>query len=405
MRVLDIDNNYSPTGGGVRTYHDEKLAWFRAQPEHAYGFVVPSDRSEVVRDGNVTVFHVPAVPLGSSGYRMIVRRRPLASLLKSFAPDVVEVGSPYVLPRLLARTFRRMDERRRPATVGFYHSDVPDTLVRPLASRLGLRAGDAGTDAATRWIGKTYAGMTAMFGASEFVLQKLSDAGVERLFHTPLGVDTDAFGAERRDDAWRATLGADGKALVLYLARLSAEKGVRDLFEAYPLFRDPERVQLVVVGHGPLQSELDGFVARFPEVRTAGFMADRADVARAYASADVFLSLGNLETFSLSTAEALASGVPTVAPRGGGAGEQVARVSPELIFDAGDAASLSDAVRRALAFDRRARQALTRSSTARRSWADVFAHETECYARIVAAHRDGDLAALRPPGSWWPVAA
>jgi hypothetical protein len=31
MRIVDVNNGYSPRGGGIRTYHDRKLAFFAAQ--------------------------------------------------------------------------------------------------------------------------------------------------------------------------------------------------------------------------------------------------------------------------------------------------------------------------------------------------------------------------------------
>ena len=73
MRICDVNNNYSPTGGGVRTYHHEKIRYMRAHPQHTYCLVVPSDRETWEQDGNIVHAHVPAVALGGSGYRMIVR--------------------------------------------------------------------------------------------------------------------------------------------------------------------------------------------------------------------------------------------------------------------------------------------------------------------------------------------
>lgn len=397
LRVLDVNNNYSPTGGGIRTYHDRKRVWFRdAGVPNA--LVVPSDRWERTADGPAITYHVPALPLGGSGYRFVVRRKHLARVVEDFQPSLIEVGSPFVVPKLLAG----LDHGA--ATVGFYHSDVPDTIVGPALRRIGVRPAKAGTAAASRWMGNTYGAMTAMFGASVFVLDKLADAGVRRLFHTPLGVDTDVHTPAARDLEWRRSLGvADDDTLVLYLARVAPEKGIRRLFDAYPHFRR-DGLRVLVVGHGPLQRELDTFVGRYPEVLRLGYMSERADVARAYASADVALSLGDLETFSLATTEALASGTPTVAPRAGGAGEQVAALTPELVFEADDPASLAEAVVRAASFTEAQRAALRTGVVSRFDWSEVFKRERAHYERIVAAHRTGDLDSLLPPDGRWHAA-
>lgn len=399
MRVLDVDNNYSPTGGGVRVYHDEKARWFGEHGGAPYALLVPSDRSSRVVEGNIVRYHVPALRLGGSGYRFVVRERHVRAVIADFGPDLIEIGSPYVMPRLVRRATRALGHR--PATVGFYHSDVPDTLIRPLGARLGTGWADRSAAAATRWIASTYGAMTATFGASRFVLDKLHAAGVRRLFHTPLGVDPTVFSPARRCEAWREAAGVGaGQSLVLYLARIAPEKGIRRVFAAYPLFRDPARVRLVVIGHGPLEHELAAFRERYPEVEVRGFVSDRAEVARAYASADVFLSLGAVETFSLSTSEALASGTPTVAPSVGGAGEQVAAVTPELLFEPSSAESLAAAVRTAVLAGAEQRR---RALSACRSWSDVFAHERRCYATIMEAHRSGALEQLEPNGRWWPA--
>ncbi|MCB9519431.1 MAG: glycosyltransferase [Myxococcales bacterium] len=399
MRILDVNNNYSPTGGGVRTYHDAKLRWFREESAgDDYAFVVPSDRFDLSRDGRVSVYHVPAVPLGGSGYRFIVSPRQLARAVDDFAPDLVEVGSPYVLPALLRRT----RAGRAAATVGFYHSDVADTVVRPLVRRLGFE--EPGVAAASRHFGGVYAAMTATFGASEFVLEKLAAAGVTRLFHTPLGADVALYGPSFRSGDWRRSVGADDASVVcLFLSRLSREKGVDLLLDAWGPISEalaPRRARLVVAGHGPLQARVDAFAAARSDVTVLPYLASRADVATAYASADVFLSLGALETFSLSTLEALVSGAPVVAPDAGGAGEQVARLRPELRFAADRSESLAAACVAAANLTSGERAEL--ASVARRaaSWSRVFARHRELYERVHSAYTAQDLSALVAADGW-----
>jgi alpha-1,6-mannosyltransferase len=402
VRICDINNLYSPTGGGVRTYHDAKLRWFAERPAHEYALVVPGPSEADERIGAARRFEVPGLPLGRSGYRSLLRAGPLAEVLRQFRPDVVELGSVYTLPSVVHRAIVAAGLEGRVATVGYYHADYPDTYVRPVASLFGERIADLATARAERHAGEAYRRLTATFGASDHVLQKLASFGIRRLFKAPLGVDDGRFSPARRDPVRRIELGGDGRrVVVLYLARLAPEKGIDLLIEAYPAFRDPERIQLVIGGHGPWQGRVDDFVADHPEVRRLPYLRDADEVARTLASADVVVLPGRFETFSLSSLEALASGTPIVAPDAGGAGE-LAREFGAEVFEAGSSASLASAISRMA--ERTAtwsRQRLRERVVARYAWNASLERMVRHYQRVHRAFVNDDLAALEAPEGGW----
>ena len=85
MRILDVDNGYSPTGGGIRTYHDRQLAFFAARDDHDYALVVPGARDEVEQVGpRATVYRLRGVPVGA-GYRAMLSPRALGRVLERCA--------------------------------------------------------------------------------------------------------------------------------------------------------------------------------------------------------------------------------------------------------------------------------------------------------------------------------
>ena len=397
MRICDINNFYSPLGGGVRVYHEQKLAYFESQNEHSYALVVPSKRLDVQRRGPVTVYRVPSVRSHDPAYRFLISPRVLQDVVDDFQPDLVEIGSAYVLPYLV----KRVQRRNSFATVGFYHCDYPDTYFgRPVAA-VSERLAQGSRTVAMRHVSRVYGQMTATFAASEHVLNKLHAAGVHRLFKTPLGVDADLFRPERRCEELRQSLGEGREKIVLYLARLSSEKGIGQLLQAYPLFRDPGSLALVIVGRGRWRKKVLRAAQRYPEVKYMPYLGGRDEVARLMASCDAFLSLGTHETFSLTTLEAMASGCSVVAPDSGGAAELVVDAGVSSPFQAGSPARLAAAVTEALATrDMERSRRLRQYAAGRFTWAGAFQRICGFYGRVLEASCAGALDRLTPDAKW-----
>ena len=125
------------------------------------------------------------------------------------------------------------------------------------------------------------------------------------------GVDTGLFDPARRDPALREQWGlAPTDLAVVHVGRLAAEKNLPLALRAFrAIQRRDARARLVIVGDGPLRAPL---AAQHADVIFAG-MRHGEDLARHYASADLFLFSSLSETFGNVTLEAMASGVPVVA--------------------------------------------------------------------------------------------
>ena len=205
MRICDVNSLYSETGGGIRVYHDRKLDYFSEHPRHTAALVIPGKDDSLAFRGSSRIYSLRSIPLFKSGYRMIVDSGGLNSAFLDFRPDIIEIGSPYLLPAL---TVRAMGDSRVP-TVGFYHSDFPDSYVRPYAGRIFPPKIAEGLHRIARsHVSRYYSRMTAVFAASECMLEKLYEAGVRRLFHTPLGVNTDRFSPSVFSRRFRNEVGA-----------------------------------------------------------------------------------------------------------------------------------------------------------------------------------------------------
>ncbi|MCT2585624.1 glycosyltransferase family 4 protein [Actinophytocola gossypii] len=218
--------------------------------------------------------------------------------LAEFGPDVVHLASPFVLGAAGLRSARRLGV---PA-VAVYQTDVAG-----FAAAYGLKHG---ARAAWRWIRRLHSAADRTLAPSLASVRALTEHGVPRVYHWARGVDTDRFAPRHADPALRAGLAPRGELLVGYVGRLAPEKQVHRLATLHGL----PGVRVVVVGDGPEEPTLRRLL---PDAAFLGFRTG-AELAAAYASLDVFVHTGPHETFCQAAQEAMASGLPVLAPDAGG---------------------------------------------------------------------------------------
>ncbi|MDX6767151.1 MAG: glycosyltransferase family 1 protein [Candidatus Methylacidiphilales bacterium] len=136
---------------------------------------------------------------------------------------------------------------------------------------------------------------------------ELEQLGIRRTARMGRGVDTSLFDPARRDPALRREWGAeDGDPVFIHVSRVAAEKNIPLVIEAFRAVQSREpRARLIFVGDGPIRPRLE---RTSPGVRFVGMRFDE-DLARHYASADVFLFASETETYGNVVMEALASGL------------------------------------------------------------------------------------------------
>ena len=234
--------------------------------------------------------------------------------------DIVHVCSPGpagIAAWLLARV---LDLPR----VGSYHTE--------LAAYAGLRTGEPEFEALANWgLGRFYGACDVVLSPSPASDQRLTELGIApaRIARWDRGVDLRRF-----DPALRRAGLLPGEINLLYAGRLSKEKGVELLADAFleAHRRDP-RLHLVLAGGGPEQELLRDRLG--DRATFLGWVTGDA-LAEVYASADAFLFASTTETFGQVILEAQASGLPVVAvDRGGPAsliehGETGLLASPEV---------------------------------------------------------------------------
>jgi phosphatidylinositol alpha 1,6-mannosyltransferase len=234
---------------------------------------------------------VTTLPLG-------VPRPRLLKVLRGFQPDVIHLASPALLGYGGVLAARHLGV----PSVAVYQTDVPG-----FAESYGI---GITTRAAWAWFRHLHRLADRTLAPSTATMESLVAHRIPRVHHWARGVDIMGYAPSARDEALRRHWSPEGKPIVGFVGRLAPEKHVERLAG----LAAAGDVQLVIVGDGVDQQKLQ---SAMPTALFTGAMYG-AELAAAYASMDVFVHTGEHETFCQVVQEALASGLPVIAPDAGG---------------------------------------------------------------------------------------
>jgi glycosyltransferase involved in cell wall biosynthesis len=337
-----------------------------AQP-HSYLYKAP-DAGNPVTACDVEYITYPALPALTRPFNGWLGGRAIRNAAAVFAPDVILSYWLYPDAWGAQRVARALDV---PFVAGARGSDI---RVRDAISRRLTQTVVRGTDRLL--VVSADLGRLAVrdYGA---------DAASVRVIAN--GCDSSIFRLQNRAEARRANAVPDDAELVVYVGRLVPEKGLRELIEAVKnLRRTRPRIELVLVGDGPMREELAALAADSANgVRLAGAQPPER-VAVWMAASDLVTLPSYSEGHPNVLVEALACGRPVVSTPVGGVPEVVDE-SCSILVPPRDAAALAGALAAVLdrAWDE---TALSRRFS--RSWADVAADTLAVCAEALAARRD-----------------
>jgi glycosyltransferase involved in cell wall biosynthesis len=249
-----------------------------------------------------------------------------------FTEIIISTPGPVGVTALLAAKMLNLQ------TSGIYHTDFPQ-YIRILTEDSFLES------IAWNYMHWFYGQLDTVFVNSE----EYRDSWVKRGFNPaklkifPRGLDTELFNPTQRDPAFFEKFGAtNGQVRLLYVGRVSKEKDLDVLAGAYRKLRDEGlSIQLFVVGHGPYAQALS---ETLPDAFFTGYLRGR-DLAKAYASADIFVFPSTTDTFGNVIIEAQASGMPVIVSDSGGPKELVEDKTNGLITKSHDVEDFTRAIR------------------------------------------------------------
>ena len=274
MRIIIVTDAWAPqVNGVVRTLHTMQAELEKMG--HEVKMISPD------LFGSIPCPTYPEIRLA------FARSSVVGQMISAFRPDAIHLATEGPLCLAARRWCLRSGIRFTTA----YHTHFPDYV----AQRTGLPAGWF-----WRYIRWFHGPAEAVLVSTRSVRQQLRAHGLPQVRGWGRGVDLTAFTPEAVPPAIFADL---PRPIQLYVGRVAIEKNL----EAFLASDHPGTK--VVVGDGPARATLQ---RAYPQARFLGPMFG-AELAGAYAGADVFVFPSRTDTFGLVMIEALACGTPVAA--------------------------------------------------------------------------------------------
>ncbi|KAL6251707.1 hypothetical protein RBB50_001917 [Rhinocladiella similis] len=320
-RLLLATESLGPVNGVSRT--TLSLVEYLRRNGVQLAIVAPHSKETRLRpkDSSVSELRLPGYPLPYNPDLTVVYPFQLEDVYKrTFKPDIVYLASPASTGFQFLLQIRQLQEP--PVVLLNFQTDLsaysevlfPGPVARFSVWLLGVVQGFL----------FSHRSVHTIFYPSSGIRRYLLKAGApsNRLVQLGRGVDTALFHPSRRDEAYRKELAPKGELILVCVCRLAPEKGFEFLAQvASKLVEQNFPFKLVIVG-GNLNPAVENDVRQLfnstkEHVVFTGLLTGTS-LARAYASADVFLHCSITETFGLVVLEAMASGVPVIARDEGG---------------------------------------------------------------------------------------
>ena len=379
--MIDVCAFYSPHGGGVKTYVEQKM---RLGPELGAEIVIlaPGDRHEVIDFGpRARIVTIPSPRLiVDKNYWYFGDQAALHAALDELQPDLVEVGSPW----------------RSPSWVANWRGDVPRSLImhadpmsayayRWLGPALPRPAIDVLFTPFRRHLRKLGTEFDSVICANREFAERLTASGVGHVRLEPMGVEEGVFSTANRDASLRAKLLADCglpecAGLLIGAGRLASEKRWPMVIEAVRMASRDRPLGLVLLGAGGQEESIRKSIGADQHIRLLEPVRERARFAAIVASADALVHGCEAETYCLAAAEARASGVPVIVPDRGGAADHAAN-GGGLTYRSADPRALAAAIGELAAHD------WPRTNAPVLTMRDHFEHLFAHYRDLIAAHK------------------
>jgi alpha-1,6-mannosyltransferase len=390
--IVDFNNFWSPSGGGVRRYHLQKMAFYEklsseSEEQVLSVFVMPDSKTFTEKKSDSLIIeHVEAFRFpGKWEYRFLWKPSQIEPVLAKYEPQVIEVGSPYLLPTMVRRAAKKIVPEA--VLLSFWHADFPITYVqRPVANKFGKALGNLSKNVAFWYARQEFKRFDGIQVSCNEVLRRLDRHKLPTSHWIPLGCDIQMFSPAKRDETLVQKLkdGNPDRLTIFFPHRFCEEKGIELLLGAYPILCEKLGCEpaLVFAGTGPYLPQVQEAVEKYPHIKYAGFISSIDEMARHYASVDLGLALSGWETFGLSILESMACGNAQIGASTGAAAEHIRESGAGVVLKERTPQALADAIVELYHSDMATMKQNARAYAEKFSLADCFKRQLELYKLI-----------------------
>ncbi len=376
LRVALFTGNYNYIKDGVALTLNRLVSFLEKRGVPVLVFAPVAEKPAFQSAGELVPVPSMAIPTRPE-YRIALglsaeaRRR-----LEAFRPTLVHIA----VPDIAGYKALKLAERWNVPVVASYHTRY-DTYLRFYGLSIFEKLGQ-------RYMRHFYNRVRRVYPPSESMAEIIRREGQSQNVEIwARGVDSDLFSPDKRDMAWRRSLGiADDEVAISYAGRLVKEKNTAVYTRVLnALTAGGAKVRPLVIGDGP---EMAAMRAGLRNGIFPGFLHGE-ELARAYASSDIFFFPSESETFGNVTLEAMASGLPAVNAIASGSNSLVVEGITGHLVSARDEAGLAARLG-ALAADadlRKRMGAAARERALGYSWDNVLSGLLASYEEVLREAR------------------
>jgi len=364
LRIAVVAESFLPQINGVTNSVLRILDFFQKNGHDAI-VIAPESNGGPSEYAGFEIIRVPAINVKGLIPIALPQQNAKASLV-NFNPDIIHLASPALLGNYVARFARKLEI----PTLSVYQTDLAG-----FANHYGFQLANATLN---KFVGRVHSNSDRTLAPSSSACTYLNELGVPGVELWRRGVDSERFSPENRDEVLRKSLLGDrpDRTLIGYIGRLAHEKRLEDLIS----LDEQDDVQLVIVGDGPIRERLE---RKLPNAIFTGFKNGQ-DLARMYASLDIFIHTGQHETFCQSIQEALASGVPVIAPNSGGPIDLVEDGKTGYLINTGNPKEIKRVVKLIQQSDAIEIRKVTRESVVNRTWQSINQELINHYQELIS---------------------
>ena len=365
LRIAVVAESFLPQINGVTNSVLRILDFFKLNGHEAI-IIAPESVGGPSEYAGFEILRVPAINVKGL-IPVALPQQSAKSRVLDFNPDIIHLASPAILGNYVAR-FARKNEI---PTLSVYQTDLAG-----FANHYGFQIANATLN---KFVGRVHSNSDRTLAPSTSACDYLNDLGVPGVELWRRGVDSERFRPENRDKELRDSLlgNRPDRTLIGYVGRLAHEKRLEDLIS----LDEQDDVQLVIVGDGPTRARLE---RKLPNAIFTGFK-NGEELSRIYASLDIFIHTGQDETFCQSIQEALASGVPIIAPNSGGPIDLVENGKTGYLINTGNPKEIKRVVKLIQEGDAASWREATRQSVINRTWQSINQELISHYLDLIAA--------------------